>query len=172
MQINSGEYKQIVIFDHVTRRKLWKQFQPFPTIGMYSSSKLLLLSYNIIPERWAWVMRFSQLATRNVKKELVKYENVRKQYIWYNGGALVQLCAAVLLKERRIQKHNHHLSIWGQLSICMGTSEVVTDEYPMIQSFSAFGWILCWQLYLFWHKYIRQRWLIIAFNNVHLKYLI
>jgi hypothetical protein len=33
-----------------------------------------------------------------------------------------------------------------QLSICMGrTSEIVIDEYPMIQSFSTFGSILCWQ---------------------------
>jgi hypothetical protein len=37
-------------------------------------------------------MRFSQLATRNVKKELGKYENVGRQYIFDITGELLSNC--------------------------------------------------------------------------------
>jgi hypothetical protein len=89
MQINSGEYKQIVIFDHVTRRKLWKQFQPCSTVGiLIKQTATTTLQYH----SRASVMRFSQLATTNVKKELGKYENVRRQYIFGITGELLSNC--------------------------------------------------------------------------------
>jgi len=89
MQINSVEYKQIVIFDHVTRRKLWKQFQPCSTVGiLIKQTATTTLQYH----SRASVMRFSQLATTNVKKELGKYENVRRQYIFDITGELLSNC--------------------------------------------------------------------------------
>jgi hypothetical protein len=167
MQINSGEYKQIVIFDHVTRRKLWKQFQQI----FYHGHTHQANRYTHQANRYYVTISFQSVSyevqpTSNHEHE----EGIREVwkcqkaiYFWDNRGALVQLCAAVLLKERRIQNTtitcpfgDNSQFVWGHQKLWLMSSStqwynllvpvwvniMLTNFYMMILH-EGDGWHVC-----------------------------